>query len=211
MIDPRLEEYIEDHTSPEPELLYELRRKTYLHTPYPRMLSGQVQGRFLEMISRMIRPLRILEVGTFTGYSAICLAHGLAEGGKLLTIEAEGAYAEIAREYFRKAGLEEKIILHEGDALQVIPGLDEIYDLVFIDAAKEHYVDYYQLVFDKVRKDGFILADNTLWDGKVLEGEKANDPETKGIIRFNKLIQNDMRVENVLLSLRDGILLIRKL
>jgi predicted O-methyltransferase YrrM len=211
MIDPRLEAYIEDHTTEEPQLLYELRRKTFLHTPYPRMLSGHVQGRFLEMISRMIKPGRILEIGTFTGYSAICLAQGLEEGGKLHTIEAEGAYAEIASEYFRKAGLNEKIILHEGDALEIIPRLKETFDLVFIDAAKEHYVDYYKIVFDKVRKGGFILADNTLWDGRVLEGERAAEPETRGIIDFNKMIQDDSRVENVLLSVRDGVLLIHKL
>jgi predicted O-methyltransferase YrrM len=210
MIDPRLEEYIESHTTPEPELLYELRRKTFLHTPYPRMLSGQVQGQFLSMISRMIRPERILEVGTFTGYSAICLARGLAEGGVLHTLEAEPAYAEIAREYFGKAGLENRIALHYGDALEIIPTLDEIFDLVFLDAAKEHYLDYYQLVFDKVRKGGYILADNALWDGRVLEGGPG-DRETRGIIEFNKMIQEDDRVENVLLSVRDGVLLIRKL
>lgn len=211
MIDPGIEEYIESHTTPEPELLYELRRRTFLHTPYPRMLSGPVQGRFLEMISRMIRPARILEVGTFTGYSAICLAQGLAEGGRLHAIESEKAYAEIAREYFKKAGLTEKIVLHEGDALTVIPGLNEIFDLVFIDAAKEHYVDYYHLIFDKVRKGGFILADNTLWDGKVLEGERSGDGETRGIIAFNNLVQEDDRVESVLLSVRDGLTLIRKI
>jgi len=211
MLDPRIEEYIENHTSPEEELLYALRRKTFLHTAYPRMLSGPVQGRFLEMISRMISPARILEVGTFTGYSAICLAQGLAEGGELHTIEAEGAYAEIAREHFKKAGLEDRIILHDGDALEVIPQLHETFDLVFLDAAKEHYLDYYNLVFDKVRKGGYILADNALWDGRVLDGEKAGDPETRGIIRFNAEIQSDVRVENVLLSVRDGVLLIRKL
>ena len=140
MIDPRIEEYIEKHSSPEPELLYELNRKTFLDTPYPRMMSGQVQGRFLRMISLMIKPDRILEIGTFTGYSAICLAGGLAPGGKLHTIEAEPAYAEIAREYFRKAKLEDRIVLHEGDALEDHPKLNETFDLVFIDAAKEHYI-----------------------------------------------------------------------
>ena len=211
MIDPRLEEYIELHTTPEPELLYELRRRTFLHTPYPRMLSGHVQGQFLSMISRMIRPERILEIGTFTGYSAICLAQGLSEGGKLHTVEAEGAYAEIAREYFIRAGLEDQIVLHEGDALNVIPSLDETFDLVFIDAAKEYYLDYYKAVFGKIRTGGFILADNALWDGRVLEGASAKDPETKGIIRFNEEIQKDARVENVLLSVRDGVMLIRRL
>lgn len=211
MIDPRLEEYIENHTTQEPELLYQLRRQTFLHTPYPRMLSGPVQGRFLGMISRMIRPERILEIGTFTGYSAICLAGGLAPGGILHTLEAEPGYAEIAREYFRKAGLEDHIILHDGDALEIIPQLKETFDLVFIDAAKEHYSDYYKAVFDKIKPGGYILADNALWDGRVLEGSSAKDPETKGIIRFNDEIQQDERVENVLVSIRDGIMLIRKL
>jgi len=211
MIDPRIEEYIENHTTPEEDLLYALRRKTFLHTPYPRMLSGPVQGRFLEMISRMIGPSAILEVGTFTGYSAICLAQGLAQGGKLHTIEAEGAYADMARDYFGQAGLADRIVLHEGDALDVIPQLNETFDLVFLDAAKEHYLDYYNLVFDKVRKGGYILADNTLWDGRVLEGENARDPETTGIVEFNRMVQEDDRVENVLLSVRDGLTIIRKL
>ena len=211
MIDLKLEEYIEDHTTSEPELLYELRRLTFLQTPYPRMLSGQVQGQFLKMISRMISPQRILEIGTFTGYSAICLAEGLAPGGVLHTIDPEPGYTEIAREYFRKAKLEDRIILHEGDALEIIPALKESFDLVFIDAAKEHYVEYYHTVFDKIRPGGYILADNALWDGRVLEGKSAKDPETRGIIRFNEEIQKDERVENVLLSVRDGVMFIRKL
>ena len=211
MIDPDLEEYIENHTTPEDELLYELRRKTFLDTPYPRMLSGPVQGMFLRLLSRMVRPERILEIGTFTGYSAICLAGGLAPGGILHTIEAEPAYAEIAREYFRKANLEDRILLHDGDALEIIPQLNETFDLVFIDAAKEHYSDYYHAVFEKVKPGGFILADNALWDGRVLEGESAGDPETRGIISFNKMIREDKQVENVLLSLRDGVMLICKL
>jgi len=211
MIDPGIEEYIESHTTPEPALLYELRRRTFLHTPYPRMLSGPVQGRFLAMISQMLRPRRILEIGTFTGYSGICLAQGLTGDGILHTLEAEGVYAEIAREYFEKAGMSEKIILHEGDALKIIPSLDETFDLVFIDAAKEQYCDYYHLIFDKVRKGGFILADNTLWDGKVLQEEGNRDGETRGIVDFNKMVQEDERVENVLLSLRDGVSVIRKL
>jgi caffeoyl-CoA O-methyltransferase len=211
MIDPRLEEYIENHTTREPELLYELRRRTFLHTPYPRMLSGHVQGQFLSMISLMIRPEKILEIGTFTGYSAICLTAGLAPGGVLHTLEADPAYAEIAKEYFRKADLNDRIELHVGDALEIIPQLNETFGLVFIDAAKEQYVDYYHAVFDKVKPGGFILADNALWDGRVLEGDRAGDPETRGIISFNKMIREDERVENVLLSIRDGVMLVRKL
>jgi caffeoyl-CoA O-methyltransferase len=211
MINPRIEEYIEKHSSPEPELLYELNRKTFLDTPYPRMMSGQVQGQFLRMISHMIRPEQILEIGTFTGYSGICLAGGLAPGGILHTIEAEPAYAEIAKEYFRRAKMEDRVVLHEGDALKIIPQLKQTFDLVFIDAAKEDYTAYYNAVFDKVKPGGFILADNALWDGRVLEGASAKDPDTMGIINFNEEIQKDARVENVLLSLRDGVMLIRKL
>jgi caffeoyl-CoA O-methyltransferase len=211
MIDKHIEEYIEQHSSRETELLYELNRKTYLDTPYPRMMSGQVQGQFLRMISHMIRPWRILEIGTFTGYSAICLAGGLVPGGKLHTIEAEPAYAEIAREYFRKAKLEDRIVLHEGNALKIIPQLTDTFDLVFIDAAKEDYSGYYRAVFDKVKPGGFILADNALWDGRVLEGASAKDPDTRGIIRFNEEIQKDTRVDNVLVSIRDGVMVMRKL
>jgi predicted O-methyltransferase YrrM len=158
----------------------------------------------------MISPARILEIGTFTGYSTICLSAGLAPGGMILTLEAEPAYAAIAREYFRKAGIDDRVRLLEGDALEIIPGLAEAFDLVFIDAAKEQYVDYYRAVFDKVRPGGFILADNALWDGRVLEGDAAKDSETRGIIRFNDEIQSDRRVENVLVSLRDGVMMIRK-
>lgn len=211
MIDPRIEDYIELHSSPESELLYELRRKTYLHTSYPRMLSGPVQGRFLEMVSRMIKPERILEIGTFTGYSAICLAQGLGEKGFLHTIEAHPVFADLAESYFVKAGLNDRIILHRGDAMSVIPGLDCLFDLVFIDAAKEQYPEYYRMVFDKVKMGGFILADNTLWDGRVLENETGTDPETAGIIRFNRMVSEDQRVTNVLLSVRDGIMLLQKI
>jgi predicted O-methyltransferase YrrM len=210
MIVREIEEYILEHTSPEPPLMNELHRKTFLHTPYPRMMSGPVQGQFLSFVSRMISPARILEIGTFTGYSTICLSAGLAPGGMILTLEAEPAYAAIAREYFRKAGIDDRVRLLEGDALEIIPGLAEAFDLVFIDAAKEQYVDYYRAVFDKVRPGGFILADNALWDGRVLEGDAAKDSETRGIIRFNDEIQSDRRVENVLVSLRDGVMMIRK-
>ncbi len=188
MIPKDIEEYILVHTSPEPPLLRELHRKTFLHTPYPRMMSGPVQGRLLSLISHMVRPARILEIGTFTGYSALCLSEGLAPGGIIHTIEADPVYAAIAQEFFARSGIPGRIILHSGDALSIIPGLNEIFDLVFIDAAKEQYVDYYESIFEKVRHGGFILADNTLWDGKVLEGPDANDPETRGIIRFNEMI-----------------------
>ncbi len=210
MISPKLEEYIEKHTSAEEELLYRLRRETHLKTVYPQMLTGPVLGRFLSMISRVISPARILEIGTFTAYSAICLAKGLTEEGILHTIDSNAELRQIQEKYILKAGLQDKIILHTGNALQVIPGLNEIFDLVFIDAAKELYLDFYQLVIDKVRAGGVILADNALWGGKVLEPEDSMDKETMGIIRFNRFIQQDDRVQNVLLSVRDGLMMIRK-
>lgn len=206
-----IETYITDNTSPEDDLLKRLNRETHLKVLNPRMLSGHVQGRFLEMISKMIRPQRILEIGTYTGYSAICLAKGLAGNGILHTIEVNPELEEFAKRYFREAGLESQIVQHGGDALELIPQIDETFDLVFIDAAKESYLDYYHLIFDKVRKGGFILADNALWDGKVVDPNQVQDKETQGIMAFNDFIRKDDRVENVLLSLRDGIMIIRKL
>jgi predicted O-methyltransferase YrrM len=211
MISKPIEEYIIDHTSPEPPLLAELNRFTHLHTPYPRMISGHVQGRFLALISKLIRPVRILEIGTFTGYSTICLSEGLITGGKIDTIEAEAVFAGIAGRFFKKAGIENQVELHLGDALEILPSFRETFDLVFIDAAKEQYESYYNLVVDQVRSGGLILADNVLWDGKVAENPGPGDPETRGIIEFNKLVQEDSRVENVILSVRDGISVIRKL
>jgi predicted O-methyltransferase YrrM len=211
MIPIPIEDYIGDHTSPEPALLAELNRFTHLHTPYPRMICGHVQGRFLAMISRLMRPSRILEIGTFTGYSTLCLCEGLEPGGKMITIEAEAVYAGIAERFIKKAGMDKQVELHLGDALKLLPTFHEPFDLVFIDAAKEQYVSYYELVVEKVRRGGIILADNVLWDGKVVESPKPGDPETRGIIEFNKLVQEDSRVENVILSVRDGIAVIRKL
>ena len=209
MIDPRLEEYIENHTTPEPELLYELRRNTFLHTPYPRMLSGPVQGQFLGMVSRMIRPERILEIGTFTGYSAICLAGGLGPGGILHTIEADPSHAEIARGYFRKAKLEDRIILHDGDALEVIPRLNETFDLVFIDADKENYEHYYEKCLELVRPGGLIMLDNMFMHGAVV-APNQDDRGARTIDALNHVIQNDSRVEMSLLPIADGVTLVRK-
>jgi predicted O-methyltransferase YrrM len=206
-----IEKYISDHTSPEDEVLAKLNRETHLKVLYPRMLSGHVQGRILEMISRMIQPRSILEIGTYTGYSAICLAKGLAKDGILHTIEINPELEEIAGRYFGEAGLESCIVRHTGDALELIPQMNKQFDLVFIDAAKEHYPDYYRLVFNKVRPGGFILADNALWDGKVVYPENISDKETSGIMKFNDLVHQDERVENVLLSDRDGLMIIRKL
>jgi predicted O-methyltransferase YrrM len=206
-----IEKYIIDHTSSENSILGKLNRETQLRIMYPRMLSGHVQGKFLEMISRMIRPKNILEIGTYTGYSAICLAKGLSENGILHTIEINPELESIASEYIHKSGLQNCIRQHIGDAAKIIPSLSEVFDLIFIDADKENYLKYYNLVFDKVRTGGFILADNALWGGKVIETVKQADKETIGIMEFNDFIQADPRVENLLLSLRDGIMLVHKL
>ncbi len=205
-----IDRYIQHHTTAEDEILAQLYRETHLRVLNPRMLSGPVQGKLLEMISCMINPIRILEIGTYTGYSAICLARGLASNGMLHTIEVNPELDEIASKYFRLSGLENRIMRHTGDALHIIPVLEEIFDLVFIDAAKDHYPDYYSVVFDKVRQGGFIIADNVLWDGKVVHQSKKPDRETAGIIAFNDLVQGDDRVENVMISDRDGLMIIRK-
>jgi len=211
MLNKNIEKYIEDHTSPPNELLQQLIRDTHLKTIYPRMLSGNLLGRFLTMISRMISPERILEIGTFTGYSAICLAMGMDQKGKLYTVEINRELEAISKKYFQLFGLEERILQLFGDAKEIIPDIEEIFDLVFIDADKENYLQYYELVFDKVRPGGWILADNALWDGKVTLTEYKTDKETAGIVEFNNFILKDPRVENVLIPIRDGVMLIRKL
>ena len=207
----KIEKYILDHTKEEDSLLAELNRETYLKVIQPRMLSGHLQGKFLEMISCMINPKAILEIGTYTGYSAICLAKGLSVDGILHTIEINPEFNIFSEKYFERSGLKYKIQQHTGSALDIIPQMDEVFDLVFIDADKENYLNYYKLVFDKVKTGGFILADNALWDGKVIKNPNQQDKETKGIDEFNKHIQKDKRVENMLLPLRDGIMMIRKL
>jgi predicted O-methyltransferase YrrM len=217
MIDKEIDEYMDLHSSEEDELLHNLFRETQIKTYYPRMVSGKQQGLFLEMISRMIRPMNILEIGTFTGYSAIQMAKGLAEGGKLITIDINEEIEKFASKYFKLSGLQDKIDFRIGDALEIIPRLDCKFDLVFIDADKEQYVDYYEHVLVKLNPGGFILADNVLWSGKVLNTEKRTskskkvDKETKGIIAFNKYVKSDKRVEKVIVPLRDGITIIRKI
>ena len=209
ILERNIEEYIENHTTPEDDVLKSLNRATHLKTFYPNMLSGSVQGKFLEMISHMLKPRRILEIGTFTGYSAIAFAKGLPDGGKIITLEMNDEMEPFIREYIEKSGMEDKIQLIMGDALEIIPGLDEMFDLVFIDADKEQYVDYYELALQKLRPGGFILADNVLWGGKAVNDKKP-DKETKGIRRFNEHVKNDNRVEQVMLSVRDGLMLARK-
>lgn len=208
MTDPyQLEEYIEAHTTAPDAVLQELYRHTYLHEMNPRMMSGPVQGKFLQFLCRMLKPQRVLEIGTYTGYAAICIARGLPEGGRLVTIEANREYEDTLWHYFAKAQVAEKIELILGDAKTVIPALNETFDLVFIDADKVSYPTYY-IVMEKVRPGGFILADNVLWDGKVLNAQ-TKERDTQALIAFNDIVQNDPRVENVLLPIRDGFMMIR--
>ena len=210
-IDQKLDDYICIHTSDEPELLYELNRETNLNILYPRMLSGHFQGRFLSMISKMIRPKNVLEIGTYTGYSSLCILEGLAENGKITTIDCNEELEDIVRDYIEKAKATEKIEYLIGDAMQIIPSLKEEYDLIFIDADKENYVNYYHLVFDKLKIGGFIITDNVLWSGKVVKDLKPGDLDTKVILEFNDLMKNDPRVETILLPIRDGLMITRKI
>jgi predicted O-methyltransferase YrrM len=202
-----LQGYAEAHTSPESELLKKINRDTHANVLMPRMLSGHLQGRVLSMISQMIRPDRILEIGTYTGYSALCLCEGLSPNGKLITIDINEELEQKVRSHFQS--VKDKIDYRIGNALNIIPTLDETFDLVFIDADKSNYGNYFDLVIDKVRPGGFILADNVLWSGKVLNTNP--DADTRSIMAFNQKIQVDSRVENVLLPIRDGIMIIRKL
>ena len=200
--------YAAVHTSPESDLLKQISRDTHAQVMMPRMLSGHVQGRFLAMISQFIKPKYILEIGTYTGYSAICLAEGLAPDGKLITIDVNEELESRVRIYFQKADFESKVDYRIGDATKIIPTLDVMFDLVFIDADKENYSLYYDLVFDKVKIGGAILADNVLWSGKVTQTKM--DKDTQALIEFNKKVYNDTRVEALLLPLRDGIMMLRK-
>ena len=210
IIEYNIEKYIEDYSTNVSRVLQQNYRETNLTTFYPQMLSGKVQAKFLEMICRMINPERVLEIGTFTGYSAIAMAAGLSENGKLFTIEVNEEMETIIKKYISLAGMDDKIELRLGDALQIIPRLNETFDLVFIDADKEQYVDYYELSMDKLRAGGFILVDNVLWGGKAVKG-KNPDNETRGIRRFNEYVKDDDRVEQVILSIRDGLMMVRKL
>lgn len=208
VINPELSKYSEDHTSPENELLKKINRDTQAKVMMPRMLSGHMQGRILSMISSMVKPDTILEIGTYTGYSALCLAEGLKPGGKLITLDINEELEERVRGYFKESTVDAQIDYRIGNALDIIPSLNLNFDLVFIDADKENYACYYDLVINRVPLGGYILADNVLWSGKVLD-EKA-DKDTKAIKEFNRKIQEDPRIENVLLPVRDGILIMRK-
>ncbi|WP_121352124.1 O-methyltransferase [Flavisolibacter nicotianae] len=207
---PQAQAYSENYTSPEDALLHEVAEYTYTHHQHAHMLSGHLQGKFLEMVSCMIRPRRILEIGTFTGYSALCLAKGLQPDGQLHTIELRDEDAARAKSYFDRSNDKEKIILHIGHALDIVGELDEQWDLVFIDADKENYSNYFQRVFPLVKPNGFILADNVLFHGQVLE-TPVRGKNAKAIEAFNKMVKARTDVEMVMLPLRDGLYLIRKL
>lgn len=210
-IDENLAAYAEDHTSAEPSLLQELNRETHAKVLMPRMLSGHIQGRFLSMISKMVQPREILEIGTYTGYSALCLAEGLADGGVLNTIDINEELEDMIRDYINRSGLSENIRFHVGNAMDIIPKLPSFFDLVFIDADKENYGNYYEMAIDRMRPGGFLIADNVLWSGRVLnEKDLLNDQETKALHAFNEKVQADDRVENILLPIRDGLMVIRK-
>lgn len=209
-IDEAIQLYADHHTEEESPLLYRINRETHLHVLKPRMLSGHLQGRVLSMISHMLQPERILEIGTYTGYSALCLAEGLKSNGKLITIDTNEELIPKVRAYFDESPYSDKLEIKCGNALEVIPSLNETWDLVFIDADKENYLNYYNLVVDTVRSGGFIIADNVLWSGKIID-QNAKDKDTEMIREFNKQVHNDPRVANVLLPIRDGLMVLRKL
>lgn len=210
MISEKIEAYARKMSDPESPVLQRLSRETQAKVLKPRMLSGHIQGKLLEFISRIHPSKRILEIGTYTGYSAICLAQGLTENGILHTIDHNPELEDFARHFFIEAGLDEKIVQHIGEAIEVIPTLDETFDLIFIDADKENYVNYFEMVFDKMPSGGIILADNVLWDGKVLQEPAAGDYETQGIIRFNEFIRHHQGLRKLLLPYRDGLFIIQK-
>ena len=207
---PEIEDYALKNSDAELDVLKRLNRETHLKMTMPQMLSGHMQGLMLQMFSKMIRPKNILEIGTFTGYSAICLAQGLQQNGKLHTIDVNEEFKEIISRYIKESGLEGKIQFHIGAAVNILPTLKEEFDLVFIDADKENYSTYYDLVFPKVKQGGFIIADNVLWSGKTLDSPMKMDKETKSLYEYSAKIQSDSRVENVLLPLRDGLMIARK-
>ena len=205
-----IQNYVERHTSVESEILSELLRKTYRERPDKSMLSGFYQGRLLAMISKMLQPQKILEIGTYMGYSALCLAEGLTKNGKIITLDIQPKTHKIAKEFWARTSFSEQIEGHLGNALDIIPALDETFDLVFIDADKPNYANYYDLIFPKLKIGGVILADNVLWDGKILDTATNDDESTIALENFNRKIQIDERVANVLLTVRDGLMIVRK-
>ena len=210
-ISQELEDYIEQHSQAEPALLSALNKETYQKILLPRMLSGHFQGRVLSMLSKLIRPVNILEIGTYTGYSALCLCEGMQENGTLHTIDIKEELVDFQRKYFDKSPWRNQIVQHLGEAIDIIPILDLKFDLVFIDADKENYLNYFEIIVPKMNKGGIILSDNVLWSGKVLEPIQPNDLSTKTLIEYNELLKNDSRVETVLLPIRDGLTVSRVL
>jgi len=206
----KLKEYIIAYSDAEDPILNELNRKTNLEMIYPEMLSGNIQGQFLKMLSKMLQPKRILEVGTFTGYATICMAAGLAVDGKIHTIDINEELKEITETYFAKTGIKDKVTMHIGDALEIIPTLNEVFDLVFLDADKANYPNYYPIIKTKVCSGGIILIDNVLWSGKILKPVVPKDKATKGILALNEMVKQDTKVEKFILPLRDGVTMIRK-
>ena len=207
---PEIDEYCDNHTSPEPELLKQLTRETHQKILQPRMLSGHFQGRLLSMISKILHPENILELGTYTGYSALCLAEGLKSNGVLHTIDINEELYDFQKKYFEASEYNKQIRQHLGNALEIIPQLDMKFDLVFIDADKPNYPTYFNLIIDKINPGGILLTDNVLWSGKVTEEVKEDDESTKALITYNKMIAEDSRLETILLPIRDGLSLSRK-
>lgn len=211
-ISEELDDYIVSHSEDEPELLNQLNRETYQKILQPRMLSGHYQGRVLSMISKIVNPKNILEIGTYTGYSALCLAEGMQADGELHTIDINEELFDFQKKYFDKSDYNNQIHQHIGNALDIVPKLKKTFDLVFIDADKENYCNYFEMIMDKLNSGGIILSDNVLWSGKVLETTfKKDDTSTPALISYNKLLKNDSRVETVLLPIRDGLMISRKL
>ncbi|MCG2461205.1 O-methyltransferase [Flavobacteriaceae bacterium F89] len=208
-LSPLLENYIADNSQEEPELLKELTRETHLKVLRPRMITGHFQGRVLSMLSKIINPSAILEIGTYTGYSALCLAEGLRKEGRLHTIDINEELCDIQQRYFLRSGFAPQIVQHIGDALDIIPTLDTVFDLVFIDAEKTSYDDYFEAVIKKTRPGSIILSDNVLWSGKVVEPLDAKDKATESLLKYNSKLKNDQRIETVVLPIRDGLTLSR--
>ena len=200
----KIDDYSVSHSQKEPQILQELTRETWQKVVNPRMLSGAFQGRVLSMISKLIQPKNILEIGTYTGYSAICIAEGLQEHSSIDTIDKNEELADLQNKYFKKSGYRNKITQHVGLALEIIPTIDKKFDLVFIDADKSNYSNYFHLIIDKMNKGGVILSDNVLWSGKVVEKLDPKDQDTKALLEYNKLLNTDKRIETVLLPIRDG-------
>ena len=207
----KIEEYILSHIDPEPELLKRMTREAHVKLMRPRMISGNIQGRLLKILTSMLKPQNILEIGTFTGYSALCIAEGAPESSKVVTIEIDDEMESFIRKYLHESEYGHKIELKIGDAVKLIHSFEDNYfDLIFIDANKRDYCSYYDIAFDKLRKGGVILADNTLWNGKVIDQRFQNDDQTRGVLEFNNHIKEDTRIEKVILPIRDGLTIIRK-